>query len=273
MKSLQEFKIVEEKQDYSKFDALVRAGLGNKAQIQRMHQILAKMGEDKPQFKNADRAIIQNLFSKMVDLITNNPQIFRLTKKNVSEQIEEGTVDTADYKISADGRKVRAHRLTFGTRNDDEVKEDFAIEAETLDEALDNMPKDPPVVLVLKRKAIRLYPDKTRIALYHNDKLNKYFSVPYTTDDVSNAPLQAEQVDEINEAVMDSLHKIVSGKQANSVKFESGHTRKVDHFTASAITQVHKALNDDNKKKFADLVHKSPEHFMKASDFAFKHTK
>ena len=81
MKSLQEFKIVEEKQDYSKFDALVRAGLGNKAQIQRMHQILAKMGEDKPQFTNADRAIIQNLFSKMVDLITNNPQIFRLTKK------------------------------------------------------------------------------------------------------------------------------------------------------------------------------------------------
>lgn len=268
MKSLQEFKIMEEKQDYSKFDALIRAGLGNKAQIQRMHQILAKMSEDKPQFTSADRAIIQNLFTKMVDLITNNPQIFRLTKKNVTED----TIDTADYKISASGRKVRAHRLTFGTTKQDEVKEEIAIEAESIDEALDNMPKDPPVVLVLKRKAIRLYPDKTRIALYYNDKLNKYFSVPYTTDDVSNAPLQAEEV-EINEAVMDSLHKIVSGKQANSVKFASGHTRKVDHFTASAITQVHNALNDDNKKKFADMVHKSPAHFEKAAAFAFKHVK
>ena len=78
---------------------------------------------------------------------------------------------------------------------------------------------------------------------------------------------------EITEAVMDQLNKIVNDKQAQSVKFASGHTRKIDHFTASALTQVHKALNDDNKKKFADLVHKSPEHFMKASDFAFKHAK
>ena len=37
MKSLQELRniVEEEKKDYSKFDALVRAGLGNKAQIQR----------------------------------------------------------------------------------------------------------------------------------------------------------------------------------------------------------------------------------------------
>jgi hypothetical protein len=72
---------------------------------------------------------------------------------------------------------------------------------------------------------------------------------------------------------MDQLHKIVSGKQAQSVKFGNGKTRKVDHYTASAITQVHNALNDENKKKFADMVHKSPEHFAKASDFAFKHVK
>ena len=81
------------------------------------------------------------------------------------------------------------------------------------------------------------------------------------------------QGNKIEEAVMDQLHKIVNDKQSQSVKFASGHTRKIDHFTASALTQVHKALNDDNKKKFADLVHKSPEHFMKASVFAFKHAK
>ena len=72
---------------------------------------------------------------------------------------------------------------------------------------------------------------------------------------------------------MDQLNKIVSNKSAQSVKFGSGHTRKVDHYTASAITQVHNALNDDNKKKFSDMVHKSPEHFMKAADFALKRAK
>ena len=233
MKSLLEFKSIveEEKSDYSKFDVLVRAGLANKAQMQRIHKILDKMGEDRPQFNNADRMIIQNLFNKMVDLISNNKQINMQARRAVKED------------------------------------EDF-IDAEQLDEA--NPGPTPPYVLLLKRKAIRLYPDGTKIALYYNKQINKFFSVPYDTP--TGTAIQAEEV-EITEAVMDQLHKIVNDKQAQSVKFASGHTRKIDHFTASALTQVHKALNDDNKKKFADLVHKSPEHFMKASDFAFKHAK
>ena len=234
MKSLLEFKSIveEEKSDYSKFDTLVRAGLANKAQMQRIHKILDKMGEDRPQFNNADRMIIQNLFNKMVDLISNNKAINMQARRAVKED------------------------------------EDF-IETDQLDEAQNPGPT-PPYVLLLKRKAIRLYPDGTKIALYYNKQINKFFSVPYDTP--IGTAIQAEEV-EITEAVMDQLHKIVNDKQAQSVKFASGHTRKIDHFTASALTQVHKALNDDNKKKFADLVHKSPEHFMKASDFAFKHAK
>ena len=234
MKSLLEFKSIveEEKSDYSKFDVLVRAGLANKAQMQRIHKILDKMSEDRPQFNNADKMIIQNLFNKMVDLVSNNKQINMQARRAVKED------------------------------------EDF-IETDQLDEAQNPGPT-PPYVLLLKRKAIRLYPDGTKIALYYNKQINKFFSVPYDTP--TGTAIQAEEV-EITEAVMDQLHKIVDDKQAQSVKFASGHTRKIDHFTASALTQVHKALNDDNKKKFADLVHKSPEHFMKASDFAFKHAK
>jgi hypothetical protein len=104
--------------------------------------------------------------------------------------------------------------------------------------------------------------------LYYNDKLDKYFSVPYGPK--VDSAIQAEQV---QESVMDSLHGIVNNKQANTVKFADGKTAKVDHFTASAIVQVHKALNDENKKKFADMVHKSKDHFARASDFAFRHTK
>jgi len=189
------------------------------------------MGEEKPTFNNADRMIIQNLFNKMVDLISNNKQINMQARRAVKE--------------------------------DEDV-----IEAEQLDEA--NPGPTPPYILLLKRTAIRLYPDGTKIALYRNKQLNKYFSVPYDTP-VSSA-IQAEEV-ELKESVMDQLHKIVKDKSAQPVKFASGHSRKIDHFTASALTQVHNALNDDNKKKFADLVHKSPEHFMKASDFAFKHAK
>ena len=233
MKSLLEFKTIaeEDKSDYSKFDMLVRAGLANKAQIQRIHKILDKMQEERPVFNNADRMILQNMFNKMVDLISNNKQIFTQARRVVKDDVD-------------------------------------TIQAESLNEVVDA--KDPPYILLLKRKAIRIYPDNTKVALYHNKQLDKYFSVPYGPG--VDSYIQAEET-ELEEAVMDQLNKIVSNKSAQSVKFGSGHTRKVDHYTASAITQVHNALNDDNKKKFSDMVHKSPEHFMKAADFALKRAK
>ena len=265
MKSLEDFRtlVEEEKSDYAKFDMLVRAGLANKAQLQRIHRILDKMQEDRPVFNNADRMILQNLFNKMVDLISNNKQIFQQTRRAVREDVElnEAELDTADYKVGSSGRKVRAHRFKVG----DEVKEEFEIE-----ESTEDIPEDPPFVLVLKRKAIRMYPNKTKVALYYNQKLDKYFSIPYGKN--INSALQSEET-EIQESVMDQLHKIVAGKQAQTVKFGNGQSRKVDHFTASAITQVHKAVNDENKKKLADMVHKSPAHFTKVADFAFSKAK
>ncbi len=180
-----------EKSDYSKFDMLVRAGLANKAQIQRIHKILDKMGEEKPNFSPADRMIVQNLFNKMVDLISNNKQIFQQTRRAVREDI----VDTSDYKIDKTGRKYKAHRIKLGDTTPavaDGTVELAKEEVVQLTEA-----QDPPFVLVLKRKAIRLYPDGTKIALYHNDRLDKDFAVPYATS--SQPVIQAEAVDAIGQ--------------------------------------------------------------------------
>jgi hypothetical protein len=227
------------------------------------------MKEDRPVFNNADRMILQNLFNKMVDLISNNKQIFQQTRRAVREELEEGIEDTSDFKISPSGRKVRAHRFKIGD-TDDEIEKNIK-EAIQIDEQTPDLPADPPFVLILKRKAIRLYPNKTKIALYYNQKLDKYFSIPYGPS--INAPLQSEEVEQIEEVVMDQLHKIVAGKQAQTVKFSNGQTKKVDHYTASAITQVHKAVNDENKKKLSDMVHKSPAHLAKVADFAFSKMK
>jgi hypothetical protein len=270
MKDLQKFRqlVEEEKTDYSKFDMLVRAGLANKAQLSRIHRILDKMTEERPQFNNADKEIMRNLFNRMVDLIANNKQIFQKTRQAVREELEEDVVDTSDYKVGPSGRKYKAHRIKVGDvayGKEDDVKEEFELVEAPID--FDN---DPPFVLVLKRRAIRMYPDKTKVALYYSKTLDKYFSVPYGGP--MGSVVQAEET-QIEEAVMDQLHKIVKEKQAQSVKFGNGQSKKVDHFTASAITQVHNALNDENKKKFADMVHKSPAHLAKASDFAFSRAK
>ena len=55
MKLTDKFRTIveEEKSDYSKFDVLIRAGLANKAQMQRIHKILDKMHEERPQIGRA----------------------------------------------------------------------------------------------------------------------------------------------------------------------------------------------------------------------------
>lgn len=231
MKLLKEFKqnpiVEEEKQDYSKFDALVRAGLANRSQIQRIHRILGKMGEEKPTFNPADRALMQMLFLRMTDLITSK-QLFQKTRQAVREEYEE------------------------------------------INEAPDS--SDPPFVLVLKRKAIRLYPNGQKIALYFNNKINKYFSVPYGPGVDSN--IQAEDlengINSINENAIAQLQKIKDNHQLGMVKHNDGTSSKVDVQTAHAIITVHKNLNDENKKKFEDMVGKSRQHLQKAAEFSQK---
>lgn len=232
MKLLKEFKqitiVEEEKQDYSKFDALVRAGLANKNQIQRIHRILSKMGEEKPNFNPADRALIQMLFMRMTDLITNK-QLFQKTKQAVREEYEELNEDVGD----------------------------------------------PPFVLVLKRKAIRLYPNGEKVALYYNNKIKKYFSVPYGPGVDTN--IQAEDfesdINTINENAIAQLQKIKDSHQHGKIKHSDGTSSKVDVQTAHAILTVHKNLNDENKKKFADMVGKSNQHLQKAAEFSWKNMK
>ena len=220
-------------------------------------------------------------------------------------KITEAAVDieTSDFKILPSGRKERAKRFKVGEKvkpeqggpewQDPNNSSTFVnVKEETINEILANAEPDPPYVLILQRKAIRLYPNEVRVALYYNKQLNKYFSVPYGlkgTEGIiqaeehkeksefqrkrNDAATSGDDVTDIAESVMDQLHDIAHNKSAKSVKFATGETRKVDHFTASAISQVHKALNDENKKKFADMIHKSPAHLMKAADFAFKHVK
>jgi hypothetical protein len=248
LKNIREDIVVEEeKSDYSKFDMLVRAGLANKAQLQRIHKILDKMQEPNPQFSSADRAIVVNIFNRMVDVLSNNKQVFSLARKAVKEEEEiENSIST------------------------ESIDEDYA------------KPVDPPPVLVLKRKAVRVFPNRTRVALYFNDKIGRYFSVPYSTPNEFNkfdatgqmAGMPAIATEEvIYESAFDTLKKIIDDKQHQKVKFDDGSSATVDGFTASAIMAVHKALNDDNKKKIEDLVNKSKAGMMKASSFAFKQMK
>lgn len=52
--------------------------------------------------------------------------------------------------------------------------------AEPLEEHVGSMM--PPNILILRRQSVRQFPDHTMVALYYNDKLDQYFSIPYGGD-------------------------------------------------------------------------------------------
>jgi len=129
--------------------------------------------------------------------------------------------------------------------------------------------QDPPMVLVLKRKGVRIFPDGKRVALYVNEKLNLSVSMPYS----STGPEQ-NLVGVSEETVMENIDQVAAFAQQNNVtsnakhfKFADGSKLKVSHGAAKAIHMVHGALNDENKKKFADML-TTPKGFEKAAHFA-----
>jgi hypothetical protein len=185
--------------------------------------------------------------------------------------------NTADFKmvVGSDGKmkKIRAHRVKVGDRapaiGDDPEQDSEDVREDT------SQIKDPPFVLVFKRKAIRPYPGGMKVAMYYNKNLDKYVSIPYGKGMENIIQAEEEMISftdylEEGKQVMDHLHDITKNKTKKSVKFENGQTMGVDHFTASAITAVHGKVNDENKKKLSAMVHKSPAHLKKAADFAFK---
>jgi len=246
MKSLLEFKAIveEEKSDYSKFDSLVRAGLANKAQLSRIHKILDKMGEERPVFNNADREIIRNLFNKMADLISNNKQIYTKARQAVREDLNEGMIDTADFKTNIEGRKYRRSRLKIGDVGYDmkEARADMSVP----------LVPDPPVVLVIKRKAVRLYPDGTRIALYWSDKLKRVFSLPYGPS--VDAVVQAEEyIKELTES--------------EELYLNDGNVLSLSEETKQMLIDTYSQLDEENKQAFWQQLTESVTTFGQLNEF------
>ena len=61
----------------------------------------------------------------------------------------------------------------------------------------------------------------------------------------------------LTEDTIDRLRYIVDNKDATRVEFDNGESMTVDMFTASAIVNLHNAVNDKNKGKIEDNIGKS----------------
>lgn len=130
---------------------------------------------------------------------------------------------------------------------------------------------DPPMMMVLKRKGIRIFPDGRRVALYVNDKLGLTFTIPYSEGKAEN-PMVGVTEDAVIEN-MQHLKDMVSKGEVRELKFMDGSSAEVHPELAKKILMVHGNLNDENKAKLADMLTASKNKFLKVANFAHNSVK
>lgn len=140
---------------------------------------------------------------------------------------------------------------------------DFIYEAG--DEQNHQMPHDPPAILILRRKSIRLFPNNQRVALYYSDKLNKYVSVPYSSLGWS-AKSEESEYDKRN--ILNDLRYIVDKQSSKLIEFNDGRNTIVNIHTASSILKTYNNLNEINKQKFLNLLSETKDSFINIVKFS-----
>ena len=124
-------------------------------------------------------------------------------------------------------------------------------------EAKDKLP-DPPMILLLKRRAIRLYPQGKRVALYHNDKLGIDISIPYSP---SNLEKEIPGFASANEEVLsEKEHDDLFGDYTHALKshYETG-ARHADHPELAKLK--HKVVEKYGREAHGHL-HAAAEHYL-----------
>lgn len=218
---------------------------------------LAEKGErdDKPtQGTDAAAKVMGKLFG------SKNRNTSNLTGNKLGEEVE---LDEGKLKAAAEKDAEKLSKAQFSKKYGKDVVKLFYEDEEEENEAvikLKGFGKDagksnmsnPAARAALTKSKSKKY------AKYDNKRYSKRYN---------------EEESVIQEAILDTLKKIVKDKSAQKVKFKNGKTLTVDMQTANLLVKVVGALKPANQKKFADTMEKGPSAFMKMVDFAYSATK
>jgi len=127
--------------EQQRFDILVRAGLMDKTLLPKLHRVMDKLHQEKP-MSMQERQLVFDLVKQLTQIVSGNMGVFQKVRQAVREEQIQEIADSADSPIAL-------------------------------------LNKEPPMLIILRRKAIRMYPHDTKVALYYSDKLNRYFTVPF----------------------------------------------------------------------------------------------
>jgi hypothetical protein len=170
MKSIKQirenYNIITEKEeaDIKKLVALGRAGLFD---MKKANFIKRALEKDPKDMTLSERKVLIELLDELMSQVLHSNQIYSKVKQNVR-----------------------------GGMNEDIAKYDPRFEKSSKKSEI----KSLPTVIVLRRKAVRIYPDQQKIGLYYAQSIDKYISIPFGMED--------SNISALNEADIFSTKKI-----------------------------------------------------------------
>lgn len=121
----------------------------------------------------------------------------------------------------------------------------------------------PPAMIMLKRQAIRQFPDGQRVVLYTDTKYGLTFTVPYDA--------RGNGFTSINIPGVPSSRGVpyaMMSEQTPTLTLSSGETITIDKKTENLLEKVHSLLNEENKSKMFNMLIKDKESFDHIIKFA-----
>lgn len=140
-------------------------------------------------------------------------------------------------------------------------------------------PIDPPAMLTLHRKNVRVFPDGTKVATYYSDALKKTFTLPFgdlqmeatkpTKKPVKEKlPKDEDDPEAFSADNLATLKNIVSKNKGDTLEFADGSELDVEPATANAIMAMFARCSKENKDKIELMLTKGVNTFMRLSKLA-----
>jgi hypothetical protein len=158
IKQIRENYLVLEKEDaeQKKLTTLVRAGLFDAKKLPMLRRALKK---DASSMTPAEKNLLIDLLDNLMSQVLHSQQVYMKVRSNVSKKEAEELKEAADYLSKFDPRTKPGYN--------------------------ENTDRQIPPVLILRRKAIRIYPDNQKVALYYSQALDQYVTIPFGIEGAS----------------------------------------------------------------------------------------
>jgi hypothetical protein len=247
--------------DNRRFTSLVRAGLYDPKKLPALKRAFEK-GPD--HMTAIEKRMLLNLLDSLMAQVVSNQPVYQKVRTNVLN-MSEGIEPPVDYTAKYDPRGEKGQPR----------------------------PETIPAVLILKRKAIRVYPDNQKVALYYAQAIDKYISVPFGTfgdggmGAVNEEVVQPVKSTKVLKKKKITEHKVISAPAKDPVlptlkkMISENITEKTIAFgekeilinstVAKKIVAVHESMNKQNRKTMENALNESIDSFNKVVTFATRY--